>query len=270
MASSPASKSVAPSQFLANTDMRKPHHKAFYQAALERLIALEPTALDRDGELYGIWAAAAADKEPLIPQGAPGASATAAKPADPAKSVTTAQAPSKRILEVPYEYQNDNRSGSGYRECFSSSCAMVAKFFGKVKSDDEYNGIRARFGDSTDAGAHVRALASLGLTAQLKQNGTAQTLEKLILEGRPVPVGWLHKGSVSHPSGGGHWSVVIGFDSKSFIHNDPNGEANMVGGGYVSTSSHTGRGVVYSRANWLKRWEVDGRGTGWYMDIRKP
>ena len=41
------------------------------------------------------------------------------------------------LLKVPYEAQNDNKSGTGYRECFSSSCAMIAKFYGKVKSDDE-------------------------------------------------------------------------------------------------------------------------------------
>jgi GH24 family phage-related lysozyme (muramidase) len=38
------------------------------------------------------------------------------------------------LLKVPYEYQNDNASGTGYRECFSSSCAMIAKYYGKVKS----------------------------------------------------------------------------------------------------------------------------------------
>ncbi len=30
--------------------------------------------------------------------------------------------------------------------------------------------------------------------------------------GRPVAVGWLHRGGINAPSGGGHWSVVIGVD----------------------------------------------------------
>ena len=172
------------------------------------------------------------------------------------------------VLQVPYEYQNDNSSGQGYRECFSSSCAMVARFYGKVKSDDEYNRIRARFGDSTDSGAQLRALSSMGLQAQFRQNGDAATLERLLREGRPVPVGWLHKGPVSKPSGGGHWSVVVGFTADAFIHNDPNGEADMVNGNYVTTKGTAGSGIAYSRRNWLRRWEADGKGSGWYLDVR--
>ena len=50
-------------------------------------------------------------------------------------------------LPVAWENQNDNASGTGYRECFSSSCAMLARYWGKVSSDDEYNAIRAKYGD---------------------------------------------------------------------------------------------------------------------------
>ena len=56
-------------------------------------------------------------------------------------------------LAVAWENQNDNTSGTGYRECFSSSCAMLARYWGKVGSDDEYNAIRAKYGDSTSAEA---------------------------------------------------------------------------------------------------------------------
>ncbi|MFM7266472.1 MAG: hypothetical protein ACKOZW_12960 [Cyanobium sp.] len=38
-------------------------------------------------------------------------------------------------LPVAWENQNDNASGSGYRECFSSSCAMLARHWGKVAGD---------------------------------------------------------------------------------------------------------------------------------------
>jgi GH24 family phage-related lysozyme (muramidase) len=172
------------------------------------------------------------------------------------------------VLTVPYEFQLDNSSGQGQRECFSSSVAMLARFYGKVKSDDEYNRIRARFGDTTDSGSHLRALAHLGLTASFHQNGTAAILEGHLRDGRPVPVGWLHRGPVTKPTGGGHWSVVVGFDAEAFLHHDPNGEADLVNGGYVSTKATAGRNIRYSRRNWLKRWEVDGRGSGWYMDIR--
>ena len=58
---------------------------------------------------------------------------------------------------VPYFHQLDN-AGNGYRQCFSSSAAMVAAFNGKVKTDDEYNRIRERFGDTTsiEASSFVR------------------------------------------------------------------------------------------------------------------
>ncbi len=171
-------------------------------------------------------------------------------------------------LQVPYQSQLDNASGAGIRECFSSSCAMVAMYYGRVASDDEYNRIRARFGDTTDAGAQLRALGSLGLTARFRQDGTAASLEQLLRAGQPVPVGWLHRGSVDRPTGGGHWSVVVGFDAEAFIHHDPNGEADLVHGGYVNHSR--GQGVRYSRRNWLRRWEADGRGSGWYLDVSRP
>ena len=181
---------------------------------------------------------------------------------------TPVQAPTSNPLDVPWQSQNDNASGTGYRECFSSSCAMVAMYYGKVKNDDEYNSIRQKYGDSTDAQAQVRALNSLGLQATFRTNGNAADLKAAIDAGRPVPCGWLHHGSVHAPSGGGHYSVVVGYDSDSFIINDPNGEANLTAGGY--TSNMNGDHLSYSYKNWLPRWEVDGAGTGWYLDIRDP
>jgi len=103
-------------------------------------------------------------------------------------------------LDVPYQSQHDNVSGTGYRECFSSSCAMVAMYYGKVKNDDEYNLIRERYGDSTDAQAQIRALHSLGLEATFITNATTDMLKEQIDAGRPTPCGWLHKGHVSSPS----------------------------------------------------------------------
>lgn len=169
-------------------------------------------------------------------------------------------------LAVPYEAQNDNAGGTGYRECFSSSCAMIARFYGKVSSDDAYNAIRAKYGDTTDAQAQVKALTSLGLNARFIQNGTPDLLERELLAGRPVAVGWLHHGPVTAPTGGGHWSVVVGFNPVVFIHNDPNGEANLVTGGYVSNKG--GEGVRYSRKNWLPRWMPAGS-KGWAILVSK-
>ena len=176
---------------------------------------------------------------------------------------------SEKILNVPYEYQLDNQSGTGYRECFSSTCAMIAGYYGKVKSDDEYNKIRAKYGDTTSKDAQLAALRSLGLNAKFITNGNAALLENEIRNGRPVAVGWLHKGNVSYPTGGGHWTCCIGFTPDSFVFNDPNGEANMVSGGYVNNNAADGKGVKYSRKNWLRRWECDGKNTGWAILVNK-
>ena len=171
-----------------------------------------------------------------------------------------------RYLKVPYQSQLDNESGTGYRECFSSSCAMVAMYYGKVVDDDEYNLIRAKYGDSTDAAAQVAALKELGLEAKFITNGTTDDLRKQINSGRPVPVGWLHKGPVGAPTGGGHWSVVIGYKPGTWIVNDPNGEASLVSGGY--TPNKDGANQQYSYKNWNPRWIVGGEGDGWYLDVR--
>jgi GH24 family phage-related lysozyme (muramidase) len=170
------------------------------------------------------------------------------------------------LLKVPYEAQNDNESGTGYRECFSSSCAMIAKFYGKVKSDDEYNSIRGKFGDTTDSQAQLAALRSLGLQARFVTNAAQGLLDLELRAGRPVAVGWLHQGPYNAPTGGGHWSVVIGFTVEHWIHNDPNGEADLINGGY--TSNKNGVGVKYSRPRWDRRWMPDGAATGWALLVK--
>ena len=181
---------------------------------------------------------------------------------NPASTTAT----TKHLLKVAYEYQLDNKSGTGYRECFSSSCAMVARYWGKVGNDDSYNIIRKKYGDTTDVHAQIGALKELGLKATFEQEGTATDLEAEIRMGYPTPVGWLHKGPITHPSGGGHWSVVVAYTPTHFILNDPNGEANLTSGGYVSNKG--GCEVAYSRKNWLPRWLVDGAESGWFLRIR--
>jgi len=181
----------------------------------------------------------------------------------------TTDATTSKTLSVPYFYQLDNQSGTGYRECFSSTCAMIAAYYGKVKTDDEYNTIRAKYGDTTNKDAQLAALHSLGLNATFITNGNSAKLENELRNGRPVAVGWLHQGNINYPTGGGHWTCCVGFTPDAFVHNDPNGEADMVNGGYVSNSASRGKGVKYSRKNWLRRWECDGNNTGWAIIVSK-
>jgi hypothetical protein len=228
-------------EHIAKTGQISPHQLAAFTALDESL-----SDTQRE-EFTALWRA----------EGSP---AAPSQPAQPAGTI---------LLKVPYFSQNDNRSGTGWRECFSSSCGMVAARYGKVTSDDAYNSIRARFGDTTSADAQIAALASLGLSARLKTNADAAWLEQQLREGRPVPVGWFHQGPLSRITKvGGHWSVVIGCTADSWVHNDPNGEAKLLSGGYANRTG--GAGVDYSRVNWGRRWEADGPGTGWALDVRLP
>jgi len=174
--------------------------------------------------------------------------------------------PTSVLLKVAWENQNDNASRTGYRECFSSSCAMLARYWGKVKNDDEYNAIRSKFGDTTDSQSQLATLRSLGLQARFVTNAAPGLLELELRAGRPVATGWLHHGPYNAPTGGGHWSVLIGFDLSHWIHNDPNGEADLLAGGY--TTNQNGAGVRYSRKNWDRRWLVDGASTGWALLVK--
>lgn len=176
---------------------------------------------------------------------------------------TMGSAPPKPvILSCPFESQHDNRSGTGWRECFSSSAAMLARHWGAVPGDDAYNLIRRRFGDTTSAAAQVRTLRALGLQSHFWTNGRRQDLEHEIRGGRPVAVGWLQRGSISNPSGG-HWSVIVGLDGSHFRMHDPAGEPLLMSGGHIRGSN--GRAVRCSWLNFLPRWEVEGPRTGWYL-----
>jgi hypothetical protein len=225
----------------ARNTIASTHHQAFWNALDDALTPEQKARIAPGGDLRGIWEAQAQEAAP-------------------------APAPAERCLVVPYDFQGDNAGGRGYRECATSSCGMVAMFWGKIADVNAYSRIRARFGDTTDIQAQVAALKSLGLNAQFVTNGDAALLEQEIDAGRPVPVGWLHKGPVGNPSGGGHWSVVIGYNPVCFIHHDPNGEALLVPGGF--SYGRTGARVPYSRQNWLKRWEADGPRTGWAVIVR--
>lgn len=225
-----------------------PHQSAaITQLERDLLVNGYEVAMRRDREWFHVWSQ---DGKQDDPEPAPA----------PAR-------PTSALLTVPYFSQLDNASGQGRRECFSSSCAMVAAYHGKLTGgDDAYNRLRAQYGDTTNAQAQIAALRKLGLDARLVTNCAPGLLETELRAGRPVAVGWLHRGPISAPTGGGHWSVVIGFDPDDWIHHDPNGEADMVRGGYLNHSG--GKEVHYSRKNWNRRWEADGPATGWAMLIK--
>jgi GH24 family phage-related lysozyme (muramidase) len=168
-------------------------------------------------------------------------------------------------LKVPYYSQRDNYRDA-LRTCFSSSCAMLLSALkpGSIKGDDDYLKTVFKYGDTTEAWVQLKALAEYGVDASFKQNGSWDSLEAQLKKGIPVPIGILHKGPISAPTGGGHWLVVIGLtaDKKSVIVNDPFGDLDLVGGTYLNKS---GAGLIYSKKNLGPRWLVEGENSGWLI-----
>ena len=182
-------------------------------------------------------------------------------------------------IYMPYFKQLDNKTGTGYRECFSSAAAMVAAFYKKVKTDDEYNKIRAKFGDTTSVMAQLKALRSLGLEAEFRMDGDADMVEMEIERGRPVMAAWMHHGNMLRgepPSCGGnacgHWSVISGYAGKNsndpeWIMQDPRGYPEMEKGGH--SNPHLGRNVRVRQAAFHQRWQHEGPGTGWVILVNE-
>ena len=169
-----------------------------------------------------------------------------------------------------YFTQLDNATGTGYRECFSSAAAMVAAFYKKVQTDDEYNAIRIKYGDTTSVNAQIQTLESLGLNAKFIKNADRDIIEMEIEMGRPVIVGWLDKGPIDQPTCNsascGHYSVISGYRGKNspdpeWIMQDPRGLPDMKNGGH--SNPHLGRNVRVRQAEFDARWQPDGRNTGW-------
>jgi len=177
------------------------------------------------------------------------------------------------LLKVKQYYlQRDSATSHGDRMCFSSTCAMAIKFLHPEallgsNADDDYLRTVLKYGDTTQSTSQIKACQQYGVLASFYQKGTKQSLLNELKAGYPVATGILHKGHVSRPTGGGHWMLLIGDDGENGIFHDPYGEMDNVNGGYV-TIGRGGKDVKYSWHNWLKRWEVEGKGSGWFMTFR--
>jgi len=178
----------------------------------------------------------------------------------------------QEVYGVPYYSQLDSLSGYGYRECFDSASAMVAAFHRVVQSQDAYRKVRRRHGDTTEVHAQVSALRSFGLEAEFRKNVRVEDIEIEIDAGRPIMVGWLHKGdltkgkpAVCDSEGCGHWSVIIGYDKDDFIAMDPMGKPDIEHGGHDTTKS--GELIKMSRPAFYQRWSIEGEASGWALFV---
>jgi GH24 family phage-related lysozyme (muramidase) len=181
----------------------------------------------------------------------------------------TPPAPSPNPLtHVPYFWQYDNPSGEN-NECWATSIAMLVASLGKIETEDEYHAVWPKFGQSTAPATHINACARLGLVASYSQAGTFADIQREIDDGYGVAVGWVHRGHVTNPGGGGHWSVLFGYTDHSVIGHCPHGDIDLITGTDISTAKGAGKNIEYSFRNWREtRWFW--RGTpGWLMTVRE-
>lgn len=169
-------------------------------------------------------------------------------------------------LPVPFFSQLDSATDQGWRMCFSSTCAMAVEYLkpGVLKGsqkDDYYLKKVQQFGDTTDYQAQLKALQAFGIKASYRQNLDLSDLKAQLEKGLPIPIGVLHKGPSSAPTGSGHWLLVVGMTESSLIVNDPFGEMNVASGGYLQNTN--GKHLKYSLKNLLPRWTIEGPGSGW-------
>ena len=170
---------------------------------------------------------------------------------------------------IPYLNQRSSPTGTGDRECFSTTSAMLASAYtGRQVDLSSYNAIRSKYGDSTSPAAQVRALKQYGINSSVSDNGSLSEVASLVSAGKPVAIG------LQHNAAKGHWIVVTGVTPNGdFICNDPFGRLRQKrNAGWDATNSQqpgdtTGQGVVYKRSFLSSIFEDRGPGTGRIMRI---
>ena len=143
---------------------------------------------------------------------------------------------------------------------------MLLKYLkpNSISGDDQYIDTVFKYGDTTEAAAQIAALKHYGVSAAFRTDGSWATANRLLASGMPVPMGILHKGPVTNPTGG-HWIVAIGAwrNHQGYVVNDPYGELDLVSGTYINSN---GASLRYSQKNLGPRWLVEGAASGWYIE----
>ena len=212
-------------------------------AAIKQLEEAMPAELlSEDAEWFQAWKASGIDQEVYLPR-------------------------YFRQLDLP----------GGERKCFTSSGAMAAAYFKKIATQEEYERIRERYGDTTSVYAHVKALTSLGLQVRFVDNADAEDVMEAIDAGVIVMAGWYHRGDMLRgepPMCGseacGHWSVIHGYSGRysndaSWLMSDPLGLPDIERGSHNPALS--GYRVSVRQAAFHQRWQVNGPRSGWAIFV---
>ena len=208
------SRPIPTHDYVTHFEPEQARHRAWLQAALERLVDHEAEALEEGGPLWRLWSTAPAEAARGAAEAPTGSSDRPHPHPNP-------------LVSVPYFQQRDSAQLSQRdRTCFSSSCAMLLEALKPgslpgANGDDQYLAVMQRYGDTTDAGAQLQALAHFGVTARLVQTADFELIEEQITRGIPVPCGTIHRGPINRPTGSGHWLIVIGHSPTHLLVNDP-------------------------------------------------
>lgn len=180
----------------------------------------------------------------------------------------TPPTPPPPVRTPAYFSQRDNGADRD-RTCFTSTAAMLAEMVkpgcigtGNADYTSYYQRVK-RYGDTTDAAAQVQALAELGIRARLVTNGDQKLIDQQVKRWGGLAVGWIHRGAVNHldPNCVGHWGLIYAADQTHLMLHDPQGEPDLVNGGFVPGKA--GAAVRCTRARFAKRWEVRRVAAGW-------
>ena len=168
---------------------------------------------------------------------------------------------------LPWKHFGQGDNGpDGWRQCQTSAIAMCLWYLKTPGISDDLDYLRyvRKYGDTTIAAVHESALKELAVKSYFSQDMIEEDIIDEINRGYPVAVGILHHGPAKAPTGGGHWIVIRGYteDGMGWIVSDPEGELDMVNGGFVKRGVLAGDNLVYSKRNFLPRWQVSGSG-GW-------
>lgn len=181
------------------------------------------------------------------------------------RSPNTPPKPSGILLDVPWYPQTDNIIQPD-RTCNSSACAMCLEFLkpGSLppgpKGDDAYIQKVFKIGDSTDHSVQTRVLQSYGLRSEFRYNMNFGDLDRELSAGRPVVIGFLHRGLEHAPTGSGHMAVIRGKTADgNYVLNDSFGNLYE---NYVTPVAN-GRQVIYRKSTLEKRWTVKHPNDGW-------
>lgn len=116
----------------------------------------------------------------------------------------------KRVIKFPYVKQRKLNT------CGPAVTEMMLKFFGVKLTQEKLEKLERTTKDGTGHKGLIRVARKHGLYCFVQENSNLYLLKHFISLGLPVVVNYIEPSSND-----GHYSVVVGFDAKNLIMNDP-------------------------------------------------